>query len=94
MVTDNSNLFYNTLRDLGLCQEKLENMAASNSQPLSDDELTHAKALVQCCLDIISFVADEAGIDFEAGEFEGDDGIEDIIDNFQIRAEETRHAKR
>lgn len=81
--------FENTLRDLSDCQNALEGLFAGEQGKLSDEELRHAKALVQCCIDIASRVADQRGIcvNEEDGMSDLESSIDEILDEANDAAE-------
>lgn len=83
--------FRNTLRDLTDCHDGLEELFqgqdADPSEPLSDDELRAAKALVAACLDIVRLVGDQAGLDVAAGE--DDDTLESTLDEIFAGAQQS-----
>lgn len=80
--------FENTLRDMADCQHALENLFAGDGR-LSASELRHAKALVQCCRDILDVVADQACIDMDEEEAleRLASGLDDIMDEANDAAE-------
>lgn len=57
--------FQNTSKDLDDCQNALEDLAGRDAEPLSREELAAAKRLVRTCLDIVSLIAEEGGLEVE-----------------------------
>src|SRR5690606_28510488 len=57
--------FQNTSKDLDDCQNALEELAGRDAWPLSREELAAAKRLVHTCLDIVSLIAEEGGLEVE-----------------------------
>lgn len=71
--------FRNTESDLRDCQDALEELLGGQARPLSSDELSAAKRLVERCADILRLVGESAGLDVMSGE---DD------DEFDLRRDE------
>lgn len=57
--------FQNTSKDLDDCQEAIEELAGRDAKPLSREELAAAKRLVRTCIDIVSLIAEEGGLEVE-----------------------------
>lgn len=57
--------FQNTSKDLDDCREAIEELAGRIAKPLSREELAAAKRLVRTCIDIVSLIAEEGGLEVE-----------------------------
>lgn len=57
--------FQNTSKDLDDCQEAIEELAGRVAKPLSREELAAAKRLVRTCIDIVSLIAEEGGLEIQ-----------------------------
>lgn len=62
--------FQNTSMDLDDCQGAIEDLASRDAGSLSREELAAAKRLVRTCIDIVSLIAEEGGLE-----------VEELIDN-------------
>ena len=82
--------FRNTDRDLSDCQDALEELFNDPAaEPLSREELVAAKRLVERCLEIVSLVADQNGIDLES-----EDGVADFEAHFAEILDDANEAER
>jgi len=86
--------FENTDRDLGDCADALERLVHMTGDEDSDEglaealsvrELAAAKSLIKRCIDVVTLIAEDAGIDVDSDEFEGaiDATLDEINDNAQ-----------
>lgn len=51
--------------DLDDCQGAIEELAGRDAEPLSREELAAAKRLVRTCINIVSLIAEEGGLEVE-----------------------------
>jgi hypothetical protein len=63
------------------CHEALEALFAGEGAKLSDNELRHAKALIEQCKDTLQLVADQNGLDLEDEGAIEDVDIEETMNN-------------
>jgi len=71
--------FRNTSLDLADCKDALEEILSGDAEPLSLEELRAAKRLARLAFDVVSLLADEAGIDFN--ELDDSDKLEAAIES-------------
>jgi hypothetical protein len=71
--------FQNTALDLADCKDALEEITDGIAAPLSLDEVRAAKRLASLAFDIVSLLAETAGIEFN--ELYDSDKLEDAIES-------------